>query len=125
MRKPELLAAAAKNLEERQNVATCSPATSAGATPSSSKKKSKKSRDEIKAELFGAMNDSTTKANPRGEKTVRNCKAQLRLARYMTGDKKGKPTGKVYYTINSMYSDNKALVEVVQATIHAVRSTCM
>ena len=42
----------------------------------------------------------------------------VRLARYMQGEKRGQPSGKVFYAILPAYEDNEALYKVVEEIFH-------
>ena len=68
------------------------------APATSAKKKSKKASKAVLDELLGGLKDGgTTTAS--GSASRKECKAAVRLAKHMQGDKRGQVSGKAFYTI--------------------------
>ena len=94
---PELLAAAAELLKKRNGeVASIQSDLEAPAT--SAKKKSKKASKAVLDELLGGLKDGGT-TTALGSALRKECKAAVRLAKHMQGDKRGQVSGKAFYTI--------------------------
>ena len=94
---PELLAAAAELLKKRNGeVASIQSDLEAPAT--SAKKKSKKASKAVLDELLGGLKDGGT-TTALGSASRKECKAAVRLAKHMQGDKRGQVSGKAFYTI--------------------------
>jgi hypothetical protein len=114
-KQPELLAAAADLLKKRQAAALQSELE----PPSTEKKKKQRAAvlDELLGELkdAGSISSGTASGSPgRKKKEKKDCKATIRLARHMQGDKRGQLSGKVFYTILNVFEENAALYEVVE-----------
>ena len=68
------------------------------APATSAKKKSKKASKAVLDELLGGLKDGGT-TTALGSASRKECKAAVRLAKHMQGDKRGQVSGKAFYTI--------------------------
>ena len=118
---PELLAAAARYLEQRKAAGDLElPSTPVAS--GSSKKRAKKQKKADLDELLGGLKDSGTvktkgDAGSRRAK-ARPCQASVKLAKYMQGPDRGKFTGRVYYAVTCVFDDNSALQKLIEEKLH-------
>ena len=81
-------------------------------------KKSKKQRASLLNSLLDGLPDS--KAAGTNEQKSKASKTSIRLATHMSGEKKGKLSGKAFFTIMCAYAENEAMVKLVKAKMHQV-----
>ena len=110
---PELLAAAARLLEQKR-------AAIPDGTPGSAKKKAKTSSKAMLASLMGAMPTGSPSSNSTSSSSSSKkvYKAMIRLAKHMQGEKRGKLSGKAFYGILCAFEENPALYKLVEDFFH-------
>ena len=110
---PELLAAAARLLEQKR-------AAIPDGTPGSAKKKAKTSSKAMLASLMGAMPTGSPSSNSTSSSSSdkKVYKAMIRLAKHMQGEKRGKLSGKAFYGILCAFEENPALYKLVEDFFH-------